>query len=159
MSATVTPERVEGILRRLCPLYEAIELRVESLGDELAVCVPCTPANGNHLGGVHAAVLWAAAESIGGIAYSAHPELGRCWIAVRSVSIAFLAVARTDVRATATFDRDAVRRVAESLGQRGSATYALDISVTDADGVVVATAVGDYYLRREAIRDGAGGTR
>lgn len=49
---TVSAEKVEALLRRLCPIYEHIGLQVASVGDELSCTVPLTEANGNHLGGI-----------------------------------------------------------------------------------------------------------
>ncbi|MBW3664333.1 MAG: DUF4442 domain-containing protein [Actinobacteria bacterium] len=144
----LTPAGIEAELRRLFPLYEHIGLRVESLGDTIVCAVPLTEANSNHLGGVHAAVQWAVAEATGGVVYFAHPEFGPCWIAVRNVTIEFLKVARTDLRAEATCGAAAVASIAEQLDGRGIAEYAIDISLRDTADQVVTTAVGHYYLRR-----------
>lgn len=145
---TVSAEKVEALLRRLCPIYEHIGLQVASVGDELSCTVPLIEANGNHLGGMHAAIQWAAAECLGGVAYTAHPELGRCWVAVRQVTIDFVAEARTDIRAVARFGPTDVAQVAEQLDMHGKAEYALDITICDLAGDKVATATGRYYLRR-----------
>jgi acyl-coenzyme A thioesterase PaaI-like protein len=146
----LTPAGIEAKIRRMCPLYEHIGLRVESVSGTVACSVPLTPANANHLGGMHAAVQWALAEAVGGVAYFAHPELGPCWIAVRDVSIQFAAVARTDLRAQARFGRADIDAIAAQLDANGTADYTLDIPVNDAAGRVVTTATGHYYLRRTA---------
>jgi acyl-coenzyme A thioesterase PaaI-like protein len=143
-----TPAGIEATVRKMCPLYTHIGLRVETLGDTIAATVPLTPANTNHLGGVHAAVQWALAEAVGGIAYFAHPELGPCWIAVRDVTIAFASVARTALRAEASFGAAQVDSILRQLDEHGTADYAVDINVRDTAGRVVTTATGHYYLRR-----------
>jgi acyl-coenzyme A thioesterase PaaI-like protein len=143
----VNAQRIEALLRRLCPMYEQIGLRVERAGDEIVTSVPLTPFNANHLGGMHAAVQWAAAEATGGIAYSAHPEFGRCWVAVRSFAVDFRAVARTAVRATAAFGPEEVDRVQAQLRSRATADYSLSVAVHDTAGRLVAEGAGAYHLK------------
>ncbi|HZQ79893.1 MAG TPA: DUF4442 domain-containing protein [Acidimicrobiia bacterium] len=139
---------LEARLHQLLPVYEYIGLRIESLGEVLACTVPLTEANANHLGAIHAAVQFAAAEALGGIAYFAHPEWGECWIAVRDVSIAFKRVARTSLRAEAVFDTAMATDVAAKLAAHGRADYELDMMLRNTGGEVVTTAVGHYVLRR-----------
>lgn len=150
---SITPAGVEAMIRRMCPLYEHIGLRVESVGDTIACTVPLTVANGNHLGGMHAAVQWALAEAVGGVAYFAHPELGSCWIAVRDVRIEFAAVARTDLRAEATFTAADVAAITAQLDSHDTADYHVTITLRGADGQSVTTATGHYYLRRTDASD------
>jgi acyl-coenzyme A thioesterase PaaI-like protein len=143
----VKTHRIETLLRRLCPMYEQIGMRVERAGDEIVTFVPLTRFNTNHLGGMHAAVQWAAAEATGGIAYAAHPELGRCWVAVRSFAIDFRAVARTDVRAIASFGPHAVDRVQAQLRARAKADYELRVRLVDTSGTLVAEGAGAFHLK------------
>lgn len=142
------PATLEARVREMCPLYEHIGLCIERLDDVIACSVPLSASNVNHLGGMHAAVQWAVAEAIGGIAYFAHPELGDCWIAVRDVTITFHRVARTDLRAEARFDADHRSAIVEQLDAEGTADYQVEIVLIDTDGTAVTTAVGHYYLRR-----------
>jgi acyl-coenzyme A thioesterase PaaI-like protein len=138
-------------------MYEQIGMRVERASDEIVTYVPLTPFNANHLGGMHAAVQWAAAEAIGGIAYAAHPELGRCWVAVRSFAIDFRAVARTDVRAIASFGPDEVDRVQAQLRARAKADYSLTVRLVDTSGALMAEGAGAYHLKLLADRVGPRG--
>lgn len=149
----MTARRIETLLRRLCPMYEQIGLSVERAGDEIVTVVPLTAFNANHLGGMHAAVQWAAAEAVGGIAYAAHPELGRCWVAVRSFAIDFRAVARTDVRAIASFGPQEVDRVQTQLWADAKADYSLRVRLVDTSGTLVAEGAGAYHLK---LLDGRG---
>src|SRR5947209_3081399 len=128
MGHLLTPRQIDAILRGL-PLYEHIGLTVEKAGDVLECKAPITKSNSNHLGGMHAAVMWAAAEALGGIAYTAHPEFGACWFVVREVSISFKRVARTDIRARALFDSGSVAAITKQLVERGKAEYLLDVEL------------------------------
>ncbi len=138
-------------LRKKLPLYGFIGLTVDSWGETLQCSVPLSPENRNHFGGMHAAVQWALAETLGGVAYFAHAEeLGDCWVAVRGVSIVFLKPAMTDVRATARFGRADAMRIKAQLEGRQKAEYTLDIELLDSDDDAIATAKGRYYLRTQA---------
>ncbi|MHB8671299.1 MAG: PaaI family thioesterase [Acidimicrobiales bacterium] len=144
-----TAETIEALLRQDLPLYEYIGLKVERIGEVLECGVPLTASNSNHVGGMHAAVQWASAEVLGGVAYLAHPEFGDCWAAVREVTIAFTKVARTGIHARAAFASSQVADVCKRLDAEGKAEFSLDVVVEDATGEVVGTAVGRYYLRRQ----------
>ncbi len=144
----VSASAIEAKIWRMCPLYEHIDLRVESIGDTVACTVPLTVANTNHLGGMHAAVQWAVAEAVGGVGFFAHPELGECWLAVRDVTISFVTVATTALRAEARFDAAQVASIAAQLTDRQRANYEVECVLRDTSGQVVTTATGHYHLRR-----------
>ncbi len=147
--AAVTPAGLEELVRDFCPLYVYIGLGIESIEETLVCSIPLNHANSNHLGGVHAAVQWALAEAVGGLAYFAHPELGPCWIVVRDLQINFHKVARTGLRAEGVFDAAAVAATAAQLAATGRADYEVEITLRDTGGEVVTTGVGRYRLHRE----------
>lgn len=144
-----TAEQLQRALRQELPLYASIGLAVDSLGETVQGSVPLSEHNRNHLGTMHAAALWAAAESIGGLAYfSRAEEIGSCWIAVREVTIRFLRTATTDIRARARFGDAQVQAIRRELQGSDKADYTLHVELIDAADTVVATAVGQYVLRR-----------
>lgn len=144
---------LQAWLHKTLPLYAYVGLSVDSWGDVLQCSVRLTENNRNHLGAVHAAVVWAVAETLGGIAYFAHvDELGKCFIAVREVTINFQKPARSDIRAKARFGAKELAQVQAQLDEAGKSEYDVDITVLDADDATVATARGRYYLRREIVQ-------
>ncbi len=147
--APVIGAELQAYLRQVLPLYAYIGLTVESCVNVFECSVPLNEHNRNHFGGMHAAVLWAAAEVLGGIVYFAHQaEFGDCWGAAQEVSISFLKPAMTDVRARASFDEVQAAQVKAQMDARGKAGFVLDIELLDAVNTVVAKARGKYYFRR-----------
>lgn len=142
-------QEFQDYLRRVLPLYAYIGLSVDNCGPDMQCSVPLAVQNRNHFGGMHAAVLWAVAEVLGGVAYFAHKaELGECWGAVREVSISFLKPALTDVRARASLDPGQAAQLKAQMDARGKIEFVLDIELLDAGNTVVAKARGKYYFRR-----------
>ena len=139
---------LEAWLRSVLPLYEYIGLRIDSWGEAIQCSVPLTPENRNHFGAMHAAVQWAVAETVGGVAYFAHAdELGDCWVAVRAVTIEFRRPAMTDVRARARFGTTDAEKLRAELEATGRAQYVVEIELLDANDAQIATATGRYHLR------------
>ena len=66
---TRDPKRLEEQLCELLPIYKTIGLKVQAVGDLLKTRVPYIPGNTNHLGTMHAGVIWMAGEVLGGLAY------------------------------------------------------------------------------------------
>lgn len=134
---------------RSCPIYEYIGMQVLELGERVVCSVPLGGPSENHIGSMHAAAQWAMAEAVGGIAYFHNRRaLGRCWIVVERVEIDFLAVARTDVTATAVMGPAQVSTIRRDLDAHGKARFQLDIELSDTTPQLVARATGHYYLRR-----------
>ena len=72
------PKRLGEQLCELLPIYKTIDLKVQAVGDLLKTRVPYISGNTNHLGTMHAGVIWMAGEVLGGLAYFGHSqELGK----------------------------------------------------------------------------------
>ena len=150
--ASTMEAELQAYLWKILPIYAYIGLIVESCGSVVQCSVPMIDPNRNHLGGMHAAVQWAVAEMLGGVAYYAHKaELGECWAVVRDVSISFLKPAMTDIRARASFGEAEVAQIKAQLDAAGKAEFVLDIELLDATNTLVTTGRGKYYLRRNGL--------
>jgi acyl-coenzyme A thioesterase PaaI-like protein len=140
---------LQHALHQVLPLYAVIGLQIDRLGDEPVCSVPLTAVNSNHLGSMHAAVIWAVAEAVGGLAYFGNAvDLGNCWIVVRDFTIRFKKPPRTRVHARTLFGPQQREQVKADLGASGMADYALEVVLVDDHDGVVATATGQYHLRR-----------
>ena len=143
--------RAEATLYRLCPLYELIELRVESMRDGVYRCrVPLNRANSNHLKTVHAAVQWASAEMLGGLVAMRiiGPErLATMYAAVQSVSIDFRRPARSAIIAEARFDEDEARHIEQQVRSGMDATFSLNATVRGDNGETIAVTEAVYVVR------------
>lgn len=139
----------ERLVRRLIPFFEQFDWRIESLGETLRISMPLEGSSVNHFGGMHAAVLFAAAESLGGLAVlSIGVDLDRHWCAVREVTIRYRKPAMSDVRAAAPFGAERIAAARAELAATGKASFVLDAQVLDQNGAVVAETTASYHLRR-----------
>ncbi|WP_277745814.1 YiiD C-terminal domain-containing protein [Nocardioides yefusunii] len=111
-----------------------------------SVLLPLTP-NSNHLGTIYAGSLMSAAECLGGSIGFGQGLDGFVPLVTR-VEIDYLRPATTDVTASTTFSPDHQATLREDALRDGKARYVLHISLTDAHGVEVARAVGQYQLRK-----------
>jgi acyl-coenzyme A thioesterase PaaI-like protein len=119
---------------------------VEARPGFAATTVPAE-GNGNHFGVVYAGVLFTVAEVLGGIIALSTFDSAKYFPLVKNVDIAFVGMARSDLRAEASLDDHTIARVEAEAAERGKADFELEAVVTDADGQTVATTRGLYQLR------------
>ena len=103
--------------------------------------------NGNHFGTVYAGVIFTLAEVLGGALHFATFDATTHYPLVRGVDIKFLKPGRGDLTASASLDDETIARVLAEAGTDQKAPFELHAEVVDAEGVVVATTVGDYQIR------------
>lgn len=143
---------IQALLAEHCPLYQHIGLVVESARDGIYRChVPLDASNGNHLGTVHAAIQWAAAEMLGAlVVLSAFgPEqLGQLYAAVKSASIEFIRPARTSITAEAFLGLEENERMVGVVAAGGEARFGLLANVRSTSGETLATLRAEYVVRR-----------
>ncbi|VEN72956.1 conserved hypothetical protein [Candidatus Desulfarcum epimagneticum] len=141
---------IQEFWRRSAPLYEYAGLIVESAENGVYRCrMPLNERTGNHMNTVHAAVQWAAAEVLGGIAGVAvlGTDLENFYGAVRSVSIEFLKPARTAIIAETLFGEREAIRLKRLLSDGAEATWRLSAEIRDESGDIVATSEAEYIIR------------
>lgn len=142
------------ILRTMLPLYDFIELTVSQLGEGAECSVPLSASNRNHVGIMHAGVLFALAEAAGGVAISVHREFARNAIIAKEVRITYRRPATTAVKARATVSAAAVASIRQ--GMLNDPKYAFDVTVSLVDEKErgVADALCTFVLRSpDAIRE------
>lgn len=139
---------LSSMLRQLVPLYEHMDMSIDIPGDGMfRASMPFGPAVQSHVGTIHPAFQWAAAELLGGlVALTVFPNLDDIFLVVRGVDIRFKKPARTDIVAEAHFSDDRARALRDALAA-GEATFDLEMTVRDTSGNVVAEATGDYLIR------------
>ena len=134
-------------LTGLIPVLGHMGLRVVEAAPGRAAAEVPIEGNANHVGTMYAGVLYSVAEVLGGIIGTASFEATRFATIVKGAQIRYWRPARATVRASAALDDDTIARVAAVAAANGKADFALDVTVTDAEGIVVATLSGDYQLR------------
>lgn len=142
-----TIEMMNGALASSIPIAGKMGVQVAEVRHGFAATTVPAEGNGNHFGVVYAGVLFTLAEVLGGIIGLTTFDSAKYFPLVKNLDIAFVGMARSDLRAEAGLDDQTIARVEAEAAERGKADFTLDAVVTDADGQTVATTRGEYQLR------------
>lgn len=134
------------------PFNKHLGLRVEEVGPGRGVVT--LPDEGhlhNHVGSQHAGGLFSAGEAASGGAFMGAfvEHLGSITPLARGASISYLKLARGPVTAVGTLSED-VDGLLASLESDGRVEFPISVSMTDADGVVVAEMTVQWHVRKNA---------
>lgn len=134
----VAPDQIGPLMQQVVPMVGTLGLEyTEVTADHAVVALPDDPAYRNHVGGPHAAAMFAAAESAtGAMAIAAFGDLmDRAVLVPTTATIDFLKVAKGPLTATATIDADvAAARAQFEAGQRPE--FDIVAEITNAEGEV-----------------------
>lgn len=151
MNAGAAEREIQELLYRVCPLYAHMGLSVEHARDGLYRCrVPLTPENINHLGTVHAALQWALAEVLGGLAIlSIFPpaRFASLYAAVTWAESEFVRPARGALIAESRLDSAQQDRIRSAVERGEEGGFGLHTTVSLEDGTVVANLSAKYIVR------------
>lgn len=129
------------------PILGAMGIQVlESVPGRASALLPLEP-NRNHVGMAYAGSLFSVAEMLGGLLALSSFTLEGYAPLVKAMSINFLRPALSDVSASVEMSAEEIERVLSEAVANGKANYDLTATVTDQNGVIVATTVGQYQLR------------
>lgn len=139
---------IEGI-----PANQLLGLKVEEMGDGVGVVrLPWRDEIANHVGSVHAAALFAIADATSGAAMTG--ALGDLVASVtplaRGGEITYKKVARGDILGRAEISAQELARLRDELEREGVVRPDVVVTMTDADGTVVATAVFHWHVKKNA---------
>jgi len=133
------------------PFVKKVGITFADLGPDGATAVlPDDPEIGNHVGSQHAGGLFTLAETASGGAFigSFAEQLGEITPLAKGASIEYLKLAKGPIEARASVpDPDGLKAQLES---EGKIEFQVVVSMADAEGVEVATATIDWYVRRNA---------
>ena len=139
----------EASAKESCPIYTFLGLEVLEVDDGVfRARIPLTRDTSNHINIMHAGVLFALGEMLGGMITARHldkPE--KFQPVVRNVTIDFKAPALTDVIAEAHFSADQVAEMNSKLEADGRYDFEQTAVLKDAAGTVVAETKASYALR------------
>jgi len=141
--------RAEAQYKKTCPLYEFFGLKLLDMEDEsFKVSMPLNDATCNHVGMIHAGVLFAAGEILGGMVVNQHLEDPvQFQPVVRDLKIEFLKPAFTEITASAHFDSAMAKAMNRELAQSGRFDFVLEAELKDTNNQVVAKTTANYALR------------
>jgi uncharacterized protein (TIGR00369 family) len=127
--------------------YLGIEVTELSEGEATAL-LPDRPELHNHVGSQHAGALFGVAETASGAAFvgAFAARMGDLTPLARSAEIAYVKVARGPIEAKARLGVSAAEALAK-LDTDGRVDFSVEVEMTDAEGVVVATATVDWNVR------------
>jgi len=139
----------EAGAKKNCPIYEFLGLTVlEAENGIFKATIPNSKAAGNHIGIMHAGVLFSLGEFLGGLITARYLDNPRKFQpVVRDLKIDFKAPAMTDITATAHFSVDQALEMNAKLEETGRYDFQQKAVLTDANGNVVAETLGSYALR------------
>lgn len=139
----------EAGAKKNCPIYEFLGLTVlEAENGVFKATIPNSKAAGNHIGIMHAGVLFSLGEFLGGLITARYLDNPRKFQpVVRDLKIDFKAPAMTDITATAYFSADQAREMNAKLEETGRYDFQQQAVLTDTKGTVVAETLGSYALR------------
>ena len=140
-------DAMNGALQSTIPIAHKMGVQVVEARPGFAATTVPAEGNGNHFGVIYAGVLFTVAEVLGGIIPLITFDRAKYFPLVKNLDIKFVAMAKSDVRAEASLDDEAIARVEAEAAQRGKADFTLEAVVTDAHGQTVATTRGLYQLR------------
>jgi thioesterase domain-containing protein len=140
-------DRMNGALGSTIPIAHKMGVKVVEARPGFAATTVPAEGNGNHFGVIYAGVLFTVAEVLGGIIPLITFDTAKYFPLVKTLDIQFVAMAKSDVRAEASLDDEAIARIEAEAAERGKADFILEAVVTDADGKTVATTRGLYQLR------------
>jgi acyl-coenzyme A thioesterase PaaI-like protein len=131
------------------PFNRLIGLEAGAEDSGFLVCLPDGPHYTNHLGTVHASALLAVAEAGSG-AFLVHQfGAGAGFVpVVRRLGAKFRKPARGRVSARCTVGDQEVERWSAELAARGRVLAPVTVEVVDASGVIVLSAVVEWFIAR-----------
>lgn len=141
-------DAINAVVESAIPVAHGMGVRATEVRPGYASSMVPIEGNGNHFGVMYAGVLFTVAEVLGGAIAIASFESGSYYPLVKDLQIAFKRPATTDVTAETALSEAEIARVAAEAAERGKADFTLEATVTDANGVVVATTKGIYQLRK-----------
>lgn len=139
----------EAGVKKNCPIYEFLGLTVLEAEDGVfKASIPNTKESGNHIGIMHAGVLFSLGEFLGGLITARYLDNPRKFQpVVRDLKIDFKAPAMTDITATAYFTAEQGLEMNTKLEETGRYDFQQKAVLTDANGTIVAETLGSYALR------------
>jgi acyl-coenzyme A thioesterase PaaI-like protein len=127
--------------------HMGIEVTAMSEGEATAL-LPDRPELHNHVGSQHAGALFGVAETASGAAFvgAFAARMGDVTPLARSAEIAYSKVARGPIEAKAKLGVPAAEALA-TIDADGRVDFSVEVEMTDAEGLVVATATVDWNVR------------
>lgn len=139
-------EELKAAITETIPWVKMSSLFVETFEEgHVKLCVPA--ANHlNHVGIVYAGTHFMLMEVAGAALFLATYGIQKYIPVNKAMSIRYLKPATTDISCELWMDREEGLQKLKPVEERGKGEWILDMTVTDAHGIVVSTSTCTYYL-------------
>ena len=145
----ITLEQAEQFSKKMFPLYEFMDLKIEQMSDGVfRARVPFIDNNMNHIKTMAAPIQWAIAEMLGGLVWFVSQASDKHVPIMKSMSIDFIKSASTDIIAETFFTTTDIIKMKDSLNKHDRYDFELKAEIKDMHGTVVSKTVGIYAIRR-----------
>lgn len=147
MSDETREQRRTRWLQETIPLYGIIDLEVDTLDDKARCSVPLSTANTNHVGIMHAGVLFSLAEATAGVAISVHRDLARHAVIAKEVTIKYLRPAITRISAMSVVSPQQADQIRSGMASDSKFSFDVPVELFDAADAAVASGTCTFVLR------------
>lgn len=147
MTELTREERRTSKMREILPIYGFIELTVDSIDGAARCSVPLSRANANHVGIMHAGVIFLLAEATGGVAVSLHKEFSRHAIIAKNVAVRYRRPVSTRLHAMSVIDSDGAAALRKGLANDPNHAFDVTVVLHDEQEKLVAECVCTFVLR------------
>lgn len=134
-------------LRRILPLYDFIQLTVEKLGDVAICSVPLSAENTNHVGIMHAGVIFSLGEATAATAVSLHKPFSRLAVIAKSVEINYLKPASSSVHAIASLSDEQAISIEANRVENPKYAFEVEVALYNTQEKIVAEGKCVFVLR------------
>lgn len=135
-------------IESMIPVAHRMGVHIVELAPGHVVAEVPLDGNTNHIGSMYAGVLFTVGEILGGALGIATFDPAEFYPTIRDLKIDFRRPAKSTVRATTDLDADTVTQLTKEAATNGKANFVLEAQLTDADGQLVATTLGNYQIRK-----------
>lgn len=145
---TITAQAFNEVaVEQMLPRAHQMGIRLVELRRGYAEAEVPMEGNGNHLGTMYAAVLFAVAEILGGAIVASSFDVGKVYPVVKDLKISFRKPARDTVTARASMTEKQIAELATEADADGKAQFTFCTELFDTDGELVAETEGTYQIR------------
>ncbi len=141
------PADATAFIHQAIPMLGKLGLEVIDMGPGVMTLRVPFEGNQNHVGTMYAGALFAIAEVPGGALAVQLFDPAKYYPVIKDMSVDYRRPARSDVTVEAGIAPAEVERILAAVEADGKADFVMALEVTDAEGVVVMTSVGNYQLR------------
>ncbi len=137
------------VLRAILPIYGICGVKVESVeGGTVRASVPLRLSTRNHIGIMHAAVLYMLGEFLGGV-FIVHRYADRGWVPIAvEGSVKYKKMVKGTAVAECSLPEKTFARLEAEMAEKGRSRFTTDVNILNEKGETAATLRVEYLVRK-----------